>query len=193
MISDRFSAICTLGRTESYITSPILTMRGREQGSKIKREELGNKKSIDSIILPSLDILEKPSFLRLLTAVFAGQKKISEPRSARTRLLSSGISLSKDRRPASTCAHRDLEFYRGKRPGEGEVGISKNKDPVRVFFIRISSKFPSIRPIMAPREALLIPRLLSGLGISSSLKNTSDMSASKCWPVWTITSMMREE
>ena len=33
-------------------------------------------------------------------------------------------------------------------------------------------------------------RLYCGLGMSSCLKKTSDMLASKCWPVWTIISSM---
>ena len=71
-----------------------------------------------------------PSAARFATAVSDGQKSRRERRSQTTRLTSSGMRMSNERRPASTCASGSLQLGRDERAGERRVRVAVDEHGV---------------------------------------------------------------
>jgi hypothetical protein len=72
-----------------------------------------------------------PFALQQVSGVRVGQNRACATWSHRTRLISSGISRLKERKPASTCATGTWTFSSRQRPRQRGIGIPEYDAPVR--------------------------------------------------------------
>jgi len=114
----------------------------------------------------------------LRAAVEVGQKSHRETWSVRRRFTSSGIPMSKLRRPASTWATGTPSFTAASAPARVEFVspstiTSRGRSSTRTF-----SSASSMRPVIRPWEPEPMPRSRSGAGRSSSEKKACDIARS---------------
>ncbi len=167
-----FSARCTVANAKPRLVSPCA-----RQTSSARDAMASRCCSTTSNITSPVRITpaRTPSAERFATAASVGANSSVDTWSVRTRLVSSGIARSKDRRPASTWATGMSSLAAASAPARVELVSPYTITIDGLVSTSTCSIASSILPVCAPWDAEPICRLTSGAGMFRPSKNAADI------------------